>query len=173
MRANTINLAGDTFGSWEVLSYAGRSAGRGTKWLCRCVCGTKRAVAAADLRRMKSTSCGCISRAALIASHFKHGHACVGKKTSEYQAWCDMISRCHDANNRNYKHYGQRGIEVCAAWRNSFEVFLADMGRKPSPDLSLDRIDNDSGYEPKNCRWATRSQQSKNRRPFTRMGAAT
>lgn len=72
-----------------------------------------------------------------------------------------MVARCADPNNKNY---GQRGISVCERWANDFHAFLADMGRKPSPELSLDRINNDGNYEPGNCRWATAKQQANNRR---------
>lgn len=83
----------------------------------------------------------------------------------EYRAWAGMTSRCTNKNERTYKHYGDRGITVCKRWRESFPAFLKDMGRKPSPELSLDRIDNDGNYEPGNCRWATAKQQANNKRP--------
>jgi hypothetical protein len=79
----------------------------------------------------------------------------------EYRSWNSMVTRCHCPNHKNYKHYGGRGIEVCNEWR-SFATFYADMGPRPSPKHSLDRIDNEKGYEPGNCRWATREQQCRN-----------
>jgi hypothetical protein len=86
------------------------------------------------------------------------------KVSSEYKAWHNMKQRCYNKNNPGYKDYGERGIKVCERWYNSFRNFLKDMGRKPSPELSLERINNDGNYEPDNCRWATQSEQLYNRR---------
>jgi hypothetical protein len=83
--------------------------------------------------------------------------------TPEYFAWAAMLSRCHNPANPRYDDYGGRGITVCDRWRADFAAFLADVGRRPSPAHSLDRIDNDRGYEPGNCRWATAYVQARNR----------
>lgn len=81
----------------------------------------------------------------------------------EHQAWTNMLSRCYNENAPNYHRYGGRGITVCEEWRESYSAFLRDMGRKTSPDLSIDRIDNDGIYEPGNCRWATARENTRNR----------
>lgn len=87
-------------------------------------------------------------------------------KTSEYRAWCGIRQRCFNPANCRYEGYGGRGITVCDRWNQSFLAFFEDMGPRPSPNHSIDRIDNDGNYEPSNCRWATRSQQQRNKRPF-------
>lgn len=94
---------------------------------------------------------------------FKHG-AAAGLRTAEYRSWLHMRNRCRLKTSPKYSSYGGRGITVCDKWFGSFESFLADMGLKPSPKHSLDRIDNDGNYEPDNCRWATSTEQSRNRR---------
>jgi hypothetical protein len=152
---NFMNISGDVYGDLVVVSYSGK---RGAKhyWNCRCVCGTDKAVSIQALRSGATRSCGCLHRRTLTT----HGYS----YKAEYRSWQQLLNRCLNARNKGYPRYGGRGITVCERWQHSFENFIADMGPKPSPAHSIDRIDVDGNYEPENCRWATMQQQSENRR---------
>lgn len=137
--------------------------------LVRCDCGNETSMDMQNLLLGKAVSCGCFRAEVNSALHKTHGHAGgtdgVGR-TSEYRIWSLMIQRCENPKNPAFDRYGGRGITVCKRW-HQFVNFLEDMGRRPS-DRSLDRKNNDGNYERRNCRWATRSEQMKNRRPFKR-----
>jgi hypothetical protein len=97
----------------------------------------------------------------------RHGETTNQKRTPEYRSWAESIYRCYNPNNQAYKNYGARGITVDDRWLHSFENFLADMGRKPGPEYSLDRKDVDGPYSPENCKWSTTKEQNRNRRVHT------
>lgn len=100
----------------------------------------------------------------IMTFQLKHGQTANGKISPEHKAWAAIKQRCYNPNASKYKYWGGRGITVCERWLNSFENFLADMGKRPSDKHSLDRFPNKEGnYEPGNCRWATIEQQNENR----------
>lgn len=127
-----------------------------SRWLCRCDCGAEREAMLSHLRRGATVSCGCKRRT--------HNESAGASRSPEYRTWLNVLQRCRNSNNPGYSLYGGRGVRIDERWAHSYEAFLADVGRKPSPLHSIDRIDPNGNYEPGNVRWATAKEQGRNRR---------
>jgi hypothetical protein len=127
-----------------------------TRWLCLCDCGNYTVVTTSGLKRTQS--CGCLLSEHLKTRNTRHNLS----KSRTHRIWASMLSRCENPNREAYVNYGGRGISVCEEWK-VFERFLADMGEAPEK-YTIDRIDNDKGYDHGNCKWSTRKDQARNRR---------
>lgn len=160
-----LDLSGQKFGRLTPIEIVGTHSSRAKLWRCRCDCGGETTVEATKLRTGNTRSCGCLVTEHAIRvrpSAVRHGDTQGGKMSAEWRAWRNMRSRCSRPSDVSYARYGGRGIRVCERWL-TYENFLADVGRRPSPAHSLDRIDSDGHYEPGNVRWATDQQQAENR----------
>jgi len=157
---------GQRYGRWTVTARVVPPKGP-TRWQCRCDCGTQREVGGSSLLSGRSGSCGCLHKQAVADVCAKRNTTHNRSGSPEYNTWILMKRRCFDKRIPKYQNYGGRGIAVCDEWVASFEAFLSHVGPRPSPDHSIDRIDNNGNYEPGNVRWATAAQQSRNMRTTT------
>ena len=156
-----IDLTGQKFGCWTVLSRAKNSLQGHSRWLCECDCGTQRVVLGNSLRRGESTNCGCVAKEKLRKINTKHNK----KRHPLYSVWIGMKKRCLNKNDHAYMYYGGRGVTIHNEWINHFQSFYnwaIKNGYKRN--LTLDRIDVNGNYEPSNCRWTDKKTQARNRR---------
>ena len=160
-----IDLKGQVFGRWTVIKRAKNSKTGSAQWVCQCVCGNQRIQKGIALRIGDSHSCGCLKREMTEQRNYKHGKS----ETVEYYLWKGMKQRVLDKKSIGYKNYGGRGITICDGWKNCFANFLADMGPRPGPQYTLERINNDGPYAPENVIWATRIEQQANRQKNLRL----
>lgn len=157
---------GMKFGQLTVLEKASQTGARSPLWRCVCDCKTEKTIAAGHLKKGDTRSCGCLKKR-IISAGTKRTHGMTD--SPEYNIWCGIKTRCNNQNNPAYRWYGARGITVCDRWMESFENFLADMGRRPTARHSVDRIENNLGYSADNCRWANPLEQAQNKRRGTKL----
>jgi hypothetical protein len=144
------DITGKRFNYLTISGYIGNGY-----WLCTCDCGKEKILKTSRITSDHTKSCGCIAK----LNALKHN----GTGSREYNIWTNLKARCLNPNNTAYKNYGGRGITVCENWKNSFENFINDMGLCPD-GYSIDRVENDKGYNKENCIWNTSSNQALNRR---------
>lgn len=156
-------MIGRQFGRLSVKAEAGKSETKKRMLHCLCACGTTSVVCYQNLVSGLAKSCGCLRREVSAARMTTHGATVKGRRPLTWRIWVNMIQRCENKNNPSYqKWYGARGITLCKRW-HSYANFVADMGECPN-GLTIERKNNERGYSPSNCKWATWSEQNKNKR---------
>lgn len=174
-RGRFSDLSGKQFGYLTVIE-RGENIGPAATWRCVCECGNSATIESWNLTSGHTKSCGC--KSAVRKTHGMHN-------TSIYKAWENIIQRCTNPNHASWADYGGRNVTVCNAWRSDFQTFYNDVGERPTPLHSIDRINNDQGYHCGKCeqcltnrwvantRWATRDIQNRNQRPRRKKNPGT
>lgn len=156
------DLAGRRFGMIFVVSFDPSSDPQGYgKWKCKCDCGTEFTQRGNRLLAGSAASCGCRKRDAKTESRISHGETRNGEVPRDYMVWQGMIARCENPKGNRWKSYGGKGVKVCERWRHSFPAFIEDMGPRPTPRHTIDRIDSSGNYEKSNCKWSTPKEQAR------------
>lgn len=157
------NCVGKKYNDFIILSLI---EGKPLKVEVECFCGCIKQIMAIDVLRGHTKNCGCRRLEKIVERNktIKRESLTQYKKMPEYAVWASMKYRCNNPSNEAYKNYGGRGIKVCPEWNKSFADFIADMGSRPSDKHTLDRVNNDDGYNPDNCRWTDRTTQARNQR---------
>ena len=159
--SRVVDMTGERFGRLVVIKRVMPSSKDGyAMWLCQCDCKKMKIIKGGSLRSGDTNSCGCLH----IERFLTHGEGSQKHGLSrEFMIWQGMKARCINPNTESYKYYGARGITVCDSWIDSYETFLADMGRCPK-GMTINRLNNFKDYSPSNCKWSTWKEQQCNRR---------
>ncbi len=160
---NLPNFIGKKFNKWTVLERIKDESNKGF-WKCQCECGSIRNIISHGLSKGYTKQCRKCNQKNIGKMTRTHG---MSRKIPEYGAWCNIKDRCCNPNCKNWKDYGGRGISICKEWEYDFAKFIRDMGFKPGPKYSIERIDNEKGYSKENCKWIEFSEQVYNKRTTT------
>lgn len=152
-------LDGQTFHRLTVIERSGNAKNGKITWLCRCICGKESIVTGTDLKNGNTKSCGCYKDQMIKERSFKHGQS----RKRIHNIWWTITRRCGDANSSSYHLYGAAGKTLCESWKEFKNFFEWSMNNGYKDNLSIDRIYNDKGYSPENCRWVTMKSQQRNR----------